>query len=61
MVKTKIQQIRITSTWREVNFSSDKLANRGARLLEGNMESYVGRPQFLYKIEEPMKEYFRFC
>ncbi|KAF6168172.1 hypothetical protein GIB67_011557 [Kingdonia uniflora] len=41
MVKTKIQQIRITSTWREVNFSSDQLANRGARLLEGNKESYV--------------------
>ncbi|KAF6162545.1 hypothetical protein GIB67_003091 [Kingdonia uniflora] len=55
-----MQQIRITSAWREVNFSSDQLANCGVRLFEGNMESYVGRPQFLYKIEEPMKEYFRF-
>ncbi|KAF6156492.1 hypothetical protein GIB67_011293 [Kingdonia uniflora] len=61
VVKTKMQQIRITSTWREVNFSSDELANKGARLFEGNMESHVGRPQFLNKIEEPMKEYFRLC
>ncbi|KAF6168035.1 hypothetical protein GIB67_011420 [Kingdonia uniflora] len=33
MVKTKIHQIRISSTWREVNFSSNQLANRGAKLL----------------------------
>ncbi|KAF6153940.1 hypothetical protein GIB67_023717 [Kingdonia uniflora] len=49
--KKKMTKIRITRTWREANFSSDKLAKRGTMLPEGTMESNVGMPQYLHKIE----------
>ncbi|KAF6175810.1 hypothetical protein GIB67_003298 [Kingdonia uniflora] len=58
--KKKMKKIRITSTWREANFSADILANRETRLLEGITESIIGKPHFLKKIEIPMCEYFRF-
>ncbi|KAF6150914.1 hypothetical protein GIB67_000080 [Kingdonia uniflora] len=58
--KKKMKKIIITSTWREANISADILANRGTMLLEGIMESIIGKPQFLRKIEILMCEYFRF-
>ncbi|KAF6169567.1 hypothetical protein GIB67_000840 [Kingdonia uniflora] len=59
--KKSMKQIRISSNWREANFSADKIAKRGAHMHDGLCEIEVGRPAFLRKIEVPMQEYFRFC
>ncbi|KAF6165368.1 hypothetical protein GIB67_018812 [Kingdonia uniflora] len=49
--KKKMTKIRITRTWREPNFSFDKLAKRCAMLSEGIIESNAGKPSYLHKIE----------
>ncbi|KAF6148117.1 hypothetical protein GIB67_011892 [Kingdonia uniflora] len=53
-VKQSIQQIRISATWREANFSVDALSKRGAYLLDGLCEFSLSRPEFLKKIKIPM-------
>ncbi|KAF6148381.1 hypothetical protein GIB67_025600 [Kingdonia uniflora] len=59
-VTSNMEKIRFSATWREANFSAGIMANRGVKLQVEVEDNYVGRPQFLYKIEEPMREYFRF-
>ncbi|KAF6135091.1 hypothetical protein GIB67_040402 [Kingdonia uniflora] len=59
--KRSMQQIIISATWREANFSVDALSKRGAYLLDGLCEFSLSRLEFLKKIEIPMQEYFRFC
>ncbi|KAF6165073.1 hypothetical protein GIB67_000657 [Kingdonia uniflora] len=59
--KKNMRQIRITTNWREANFSADDLAQRGTKLLEGKREYNEGRSQLFYKLEVPLQKYFRFC
>ncbi|KAF6157138.1 hypothetical protein GIB67_041599 [Kingdonia uniflora] len=59
--RRNMRHIRFSANWREANFSTDALSNKGALLQEGVCETKTGRPVFLKKIEVPMQEYFRFC
>ncbi|KAF5191552.1 hypothetical protein FRX31_018863 [Thalictrum thalictroides] len=56
----ELHHVVISSTWREVNFSADLLANRGADLGPDINETFVGRPPFLRRVEDPYCCYPRF-
>lgn len=45
--------------FREVNFSADGLAKRGAQLGDGVMHNYDSRPSFLQSVESPAEVYIR--
>ncbi|KAF6138439.1 hypothetical protein GIB67_028011 [Kingdonia uniflora] len=59
-VMTGFTRPRLTSGWREQNLSADLAAIEASRMEAGAMVWHAGRPDFLYKIEEPFKEYFKF-
>ncbi|XP_026443726.1 uncharacterized protein LOC113343824 [Papaver somniferum] len=52
--------IRFVHSFREANFSADKMARRGCNLGHRVGIHYVGRPDFLISIELPNVAYFRF-
>ncbi|KAF6175487.1 hypothetical protein GIB67_021977 [Kingdonia uniflora] len=60
-MKTTFEKIHFSHCWKVANFSASQASKRGLSLMDGNMESFKGRPQFLTKIEEPNVCYFRFA
>ncbi|XP_026455672.1 uncharacterized protein LOC113356677 [Papaver somniferum] len=52
--------IRIIHTYREANFSADKMAKNGCYLDNEVGIQYEGRPDFLISVENPNVSYFRF-
>ncbi|PIA32562.1 hypothetical protein AQUCO_04400036v1 [Aquilegia coerulea] len=64
MEKTMVslEHVVITSTWREVNFTADALANFGVNLGPVGRQVFVGRPHdpFIQRVEDPNAIYFRF-
>ncbi|XP_026419623.1 uncharacterized protein LOC113315575 [Papaver somniferum] len=56
----KISEIRYQHCYREVNFSADCTAKRGASLAAGTRQLHVGRPNWLPRIEMPNVDYYRF-
>ncbi|KAF6176706.1 hypothetical protein GIB67_005055 [Kingdonia uniflora] len=58
--KTKLAHIRFSHCWKVANFSASQASKRGVLLPAGNLESFLGRPLFLTKLEEPNVCYFRF-
>ncbi|XP_026459016.1 uncharacterized protein LOC113359634 [Papaver somniferum] len=57
----KLNSITFCHCFREVNFSADTAAKRGAKLAAGERQLHYGRPNFLTRIEMPNIEYYRFC
>ncbi|XP_026459328.1 uncharacterized protein LOC113359988 [Papaver somniferum] len=57
----KISSIVFQHGFREVNFSADAAAKKGACLAAGKRQLTIGRPNFLIRLEMPGVEYFRFC
>ncbi|XP_026428851.1 uncharacterized protein LOC113324776 [Papaver somniferum] len=53
--------IRLAHCFREINFSDDCAAKRGARLLVGEINIYIGRPSWLGRVETLEVVYYRFC
>ncbi|XP_026377694.1 uncharacterized protein LOC113271990 [Papaver somniferum] len=58
---SKISSIIYMHGFREVDFSADSAAKRGANLAAGERQFIMGRPSFLTRIELPGVEYYRFC
>ncbi|XP_026437319.1 uncharacterized protein LOC113335497 [Papaver somniferum] len=52
--------IRIIHTFREANFSADKMAKNGCYLDNEEGIQYEGRPDFLISVEKPNVSYYRF-
>ncbi|XP_026383958.1 uncharacterized protein LOC113279479 [Papaver somniferum] len=59
-VSSNYEVIRFERTYREANFSADKMAKRGCILPSEEGQHYLGRPDFLNSIELPNVSYFRF-
>ncbi|KAF6142501.1 hypothetical protein GIB67_039465 [Kingdonia uniflora] len=59
-MKTSFEQIQFSHCWIVANFSAYQAAKRRVSLPVGNLETFLGRPHFLTKIEEPNVCYFRF-
>ncbi|XP_026399496.1 uncharacterized protein LOC113295373 [Papaver somniferum] len=57
----RFNQIKFLHYNREVNFSADNVAKKGASLASGNKLVHIGRPQFLLIVEMPDVIYYRFC
>ncbi|XP_026428560.1 uncharacterized protein LOC113324453 [Papaver somniferum] len=57
----KVSKIRYHHCYREVNFSEDSIAKKGASLTAGKRLLHMGRPPYLPRIEMPDVDYFRFC
>ncbi|XP_026399096.1 uncharacterized protein LOC113294944 [Papaver somniferum] len=47
-------------SYKEVNFSADGLAKKGANLARGERRVYLSRPEFLVTLEIPNKSYYKF-
>ncbi|XP_026429049.1 uncharacterized protein LOC113325021 [Papaver somniferum] len=56
----KLNLIRYQHCYREVNFSADNMAKKGASFAAGVRQIHLGRPQCLPRVEMPMFEYYRF-
>ncbi|KAF6144750.1 hypothetical protein GIB67_017769, partial [Kingdonia uniflora] len=50
----------VSHCWKVANFSAFQAAKMGVSLPVGNLETFLRRPHFLTKIEEPNVCYFRF-
>ncbi|XP_026417047.1 uncharacterized protein LOC113312511 [Papaver somniferum] len=48
-------------SYKEVNFSADTMAKRGARLRRGEQRIFGSKPSFLSYLENTDQVYFRFC
>ncbi|KAF9596182.1 hypothetical protein IFM89_007500 [Coptis chinensis] len=59
-IKLSNIELRITSSWREVNFAADHRANKGLGLNRGCKQWWNGKPPFLTQIENPELTYYRF-
>ncbi|KAF9603202.1 hypothetical protein IFM89_034535 [Coptis chinensis] len=59
-ITTKLTILRITSTWREANFSANKAVNFGVELPVNNSFLCEGNPPWIYKWEVPDQTYYRF-
>ncbi|KAF9606234.1 hypothetical protein IFM89_024055 [Coptis chinensis] len=53
-------ELRITSSWRGVNFATDHCANKGLGLNRGCKQWWNGKPPFLTQLENPELTYYRF-
>ncbi|XP_026410736.1 uncharacterized protein LOC113305962 [Papaver somniferum] len=60
-IKELIRSIVIVHSLREVNFSADSMANKGAGLERGATMSYTTKPAFIHALESPEDVYYRFC
>ncbi|XP_026419869.1 uncharacterized protein LOC113315834 [Papaver somniferum] len=56
-----LTEITYIHCYREINFSADAPAKKGARLNLGEVIHDEGRPAFLVQIEIPDRKYYRFC
>ncbi|XP_026451895.1 uncharacterized protein LOC113352267 [Papaver somniferum] len=56
----KVSRIRYHHCYREVNFSANGIAKKGASLAAGVRLLHIGRPPYLPRIEMPDVDYFRF-
>ncbi|KAF6161020.1 hypothetical protein GIB67_007661 [Kingdonia uniflora] len=54
----KFTALRISSTWKEGNFSADQATKIGSYLSSNEREDFVGTPLFITRIEDPLVEYF---
>ncbi|KAF9588805.1 hypothetical protein IFM89_016126 [Coptis chinensis] len=59
-IKLNNIDVRITSSWREVNFAADHCANKGISLNRGCKQWWNGKPPFLNRIENPELTYYMF-
>ncbi|XP_026453663.1 uncharacterized protein LOC113354812 [Papaver somniferum] len=57
----KFSQIKYNHCYREVNFSADSVAKKGANLAPGERQLYTGRPSSLRRVEMSNVKYHRFC
>ncbi|XP_026416851.1 uncharacterized protein LOC113312302 [Papaver somniferum] len=56
-----LAEIHYERCYRELNFSADDLAKKGAKLQMGEVIQHVGRPANLIQVEMPNRRYYRFC
>ncbi|XP_026399254.1 uncharacterized protein LOC113295118 [Papaver somniferum] len=57
----KIDSCNFKHSYREVNFSADSMAKKGAMLRRGEHKIFESKPPFLNSLENPDQVYFRFC
>ncbi|XP_026419746.1 uncharacterized protein LOC113315705 [Papaver somniferum] len=60
-IKTSLHRIHFRHVYREINFSADSFAKRGAGLEIGQIRRYNNKPYLLHSMEMPGKAYYRFC
>ncbi|XP_026400174.1 uncharacterized protein LOC113296051 [Papaver somniferum] len=60
-IKITLQDWYFTHGYREINFSADLMAKKGAGLAKGEKRKYDTRPDFIGTIEVPDKPYYKFC
>ncbi|XP_026436177.1 uncharacterized protein LOC113334044 [Papaver somniferum] len=60
LATSKIKKIQYKHCYREINFSVDCMAKKGALLAAGERQIHMGRPQCLPRVEMPDVDYFRF-
>ncbi|XP_026450620.1 uncharacterized protein LOC113350705 [Papaver somniferum] len=60
-IMDKLHSISFRHSYREVNFSADKMAKRGSALKRGGVMIYEEKPIFLGALESENQVYFRFC
>ncbi|XP_026383760.1 uncharacterized protein LOC113279278 [Papaver somniferum] len=59
--RQKLECVRFEHCFREINFSTDSLAKKSAKLEARERVMHNGRPGFLISIEMPEVACFRFC
>ncbi|XP_026416500.1 uncharacterized protein LOC113311933 [Papaver somniferum] len=59
-IKELLRNIQFVHSLREINFSADSLAKRGAGLERGVSQIFTTRPNFLSAMESPDRVYYRF-
>ncbi|XP_026458902.1 uncharacterized protein LOC113359496 [Papaver somniferum] len=59
-IQKKLQSISFRHSFREVNFSADKMAKKGASLRRGKVIVYEEKPAILGELECENQAYFRF-
>ncbi|KAF9606276.1 hypothetical protein IFM89_024185, partial [Coptis chinensis] len=57
-IKLSNIELRITSSWRGVNFATDHCANKGIGLNRGCKQWWNGKPPFLTQLENPELTYY---
>ncbi|XP_026398784.1 uncharacterized protein LOC113294614 [Papaver somniferum] len=60
-IKLLFRRIQIFHSTREINFTTDVMAKKGACLSRGIRQKYTTKPRFLPSLEMPDKIYYRFC
>ncbi|XP_026437913.1 uncharacterized protein LOC113336103 [Papaver somniferum] len=60
-IKTCLHNIHFRHVYREINFSADCFAKRGACMEMGQIRSYNNKHVFLHGMEMPDMDYYRFC
>lgn len=60
MAHEKMSNIRYHHCYRELNFSANSIAKKGASLTAGERLLHMGRHPYLPRIEMPDVDYFRF-
>ncbi|XP_026399160.1 uncharacterized protein LOC113295013 [Papaver somniferum] len=59
-IRKHLSEISFIHSYREINFSADKMANKGVLLARGTIIYYEEKPSFLNQLEEEDGIYFRF-
>lgn len=60
-ILARMNNINFRHSFREINFSADKVAKKGSRLDRGEVIEYEEKPSFLGALEWENQTYFRFC
>ncbi|XP_026410895.1 uncharacterized protein LOC113306135 [Papaver somniferum] len=59
-IMASIQSITFKHAYREINFSADHFAKKGASLQKGQTLSFNDKPSSLQRMENPGQPYYRF-
>ncbi|XP_026419850.1 uncharacterized protein LOC113315815 [Papaver somniferum] len=60
-LKELLNNIKLVHSLREVNFSADSMAKKGAGLVRGGKIIFNSKPSFIPVLESPEQIYYRFC
>ncbi|XP_026399493.1 uncharacterized protein LOC113295370 [Papaver somniferum] len=60
-IKEILINIQFVHSLREINFSADSLAKKGAGLERGTSQRFITKPIFISAMESPDRCYYRFC
>ncbi|XP_026403781.1 uncharacterized protein LOC113299070 [Papaver somniferum] len=60
-LKELLHNIKFVHSLREVNFSADSMAKKGAGLVRGEKIIFNSKPSFIPALESPEQIYYRFC